>query len=199
MSFNLDLSEFNNIDYNDVARWPFALKVIAIIVLCVAVLGGGIWFDSRNQQDILEKAVKKEQQLKATFRVKQNKAASLDEYKLQMVQMTKSFGTMLRQLPGETEVERLLVDISQTGLANGLEFELFQPGKETPAEFYAELPIKIKVFGNYHNFGRFVSAVAALPRIVTLHDFSIRAVKGKGQGELIMEATVKTYRYLDEE
>jgi len=197
MNIKFNLSDLNDIDFNDVARWPLALKVIAIIFLCVAVLGAGLWFDTRNQLDVLEKAGKKEQELKAVFSKKQNKAANLDDYKAQMDGMKKSFGTMLRQLPGETEVEALLVDISQTGLANGLEFELFKPGNETPAEFYAELPIQIKVVGNYHDFGRFVSDVAALPRIVTLHNFSIKSAKAKGG--LIMEATAKTYRYLDEE
>jgi len=199
MNLNFDLSELNNIDFNDVARWPMPLKVIAIILLCAMVLGAGIWFDTRNQLDVLEKASKKEVVLKKDFAVKQGKAANLDAYKAQMDEMKKSFGAMLRQLPGETEVEALLVDISQTGLANGLEFELFKPGKEKPAEFYAELPIQIKVVGSYHDFGRFVSDVAALPRIVTLQDFSIKPVKDKGSGNLVMEATAKTYRYLDEE
>lgn len=199
MKLNFDLSELNNIDFNDVARWPIALKVIAILLLCAAVLGAGVWFDTRNQLDVLEKATRKEQGLKKEFAKKQGKAANLDAYKAQMADMKKSFGTMLRQLPGETEVEALLVDISQTGLANGLEFELFKPGKEKPAEFYAELPIQIKVDGTYHDFGHFVSDVAALPRIVTLQDFSIKPIKDKGSGKLVMEATAKTYRYLDEE
>jgi type IV pilus assembly protein PilO len=199
MKLNFDLSELNNIDFNDVARWPLALRVIAILLLCAAVLGAGLWFDTRNQLDVLEKAGKKETALKKDFAKKQAKAANLDAYKAQMDEMKKSFGTMLRQLPGETEVEALLVDISQTGIANGLEFELFKPGKEKPAEFYAELPIQIKVVGTYHDFGRFVSDVAALPRIVTLQDFSITPLKAKGSGKLVMEATAKTYRYLDEE
>ena len=199
MKLNFDLSELNNIDFNDVARWPLALKVIAIMLLCAMVVGAGIWFDTRNQLDVLEKASKKEAGLKKDFATKQGKAANLDAYKAQMDEMKKSFGAMLRQLPGETEVEALLVDISQTGLANGLEFELFKPGKEKPAEFYAELPIQIKVDGTYHDFGRFVSDVAALPRIVTLEDFSIKPIKDKGSGNLVMEATAKTYRYLDEE
>jgi type IV pilus assembly protein PilO len=199
MKLNFDLSELNNIDFNDVARWPMPLKVVAIILLCAMVLGAGIWFDTRNQLDMLEKASRKESTLKKEFENKQGKAANLDAYKAQMDEMKKSFGTMLRQLPGETEVEALLVDISQTGLANGLEFELFKPGKEKPAEFYAELPIQIRVDGSYHDFGRFVSDVAALPRIVTLQDFSIKPIKDKGSGKLVMEATAKTYRYLDEE
>ena len=201
MNLNFDLSNLNNIDFNDVARWPMFLKVIVIVLLSAGVLGAGIWFDTRNQLDILEKAGRKEQELKKTFATKWNKAANLNDYRAQMDEMKRSFGTMLRQLPGETEVEALLVDISQTGLANGLEFELFKPGTETPAEFYAELPIQIKVIGTYHDFGRFVSDVAALPRIVTLQDFSIKQQpKGKDQqGSLIMEATAKTYRYLEEE
>jgi type IV pilus assembly protein PilO len=201
MNLNFDLSNLSNIDFNDVARWPMFLKVIVILLLSAGVLGAGIWFDTRNQLDILEKAGRKEQELKKTFVTKQNKAANLADYRAQMDEMKRSFGTMLRQLPGETEVEALLVDISQTGLANGLEFELFKPGNETPAEFYAELPIQIKVLGNYHDFGRFVSDVAALPRIVTLQDFSIKQqAKGKDQqGGLVMEATAKTYRYLEEE
>lgn len=200
MNLNFDLSELGNIDFNDVARWPLALRVIAVILLSVAVLSAGLWFDTRNQLDILDKANRKEAALKTDFSKKQAKAANLDEYKAQMDEMKKSFGTMLRQLPGETEVEALLVDISQTGLANGLEFELFKPEKEVPAEFYAELPIQIKVIGKYHDFGRFVSDVAALPRIVTLHNFSIKSVDAKkGQGNLVMEATAKTYRYLSEE
>lgn len=199
MNLNFDLAELGNIDFSDVSKWPMPLKVIAIILLCAAVLGAGYWFDTRNQLDVYEKTQKKEQALKDEFAKKQNKAANLEDYKKQMEQMKLSFGTMLRQLPSETEVEELLVDISQTGLANGLEFELFKPEKETPAEFYAEMPIMIKVIGDYHDFGRFVSDVAALPRIVTLHDFKITPEQGKGDSKLVMTATAKTYRYLAEE
>ena len=200
MDLNIDLAQLRNIDFQDVSKWPVVLKAIVIVLLIAAVLGAGYWFDTQNQLVILEKSRKQEQELKKTFTQKQNKAANLDDYREQMKQMKASFGTMLRQLPSETEVEDVLVDISQTGLANGLEFELFQPGKEVPAEFYAELPIKISVIGSYHDFGRFVSDVAALPRIVTLHDFTISPQKGKGAGsKLVMEATAKTYRYLNEE
>ncbi len=128
------------------------------------------------------------------FSTKAKKAANLDKYKKQMKEMEQSLGAMLRQLPSKTEVAELLVDVSQTGLASGLEFELFKPEPERPLEFYAELPIKLRVKGTYHEFGDFVSGVAALPRIVTLHDFSIQP---KGD-ELTMEATAKTYRYLEE-
>jgi len=200
MDLKVDFSELSDIDYQDVAKWPLFLKVIAIFFLSVAVLGAGIWFDTLNQIDVLEKAQKEESKLKKTFATKYNKAANLEDYKKQMDEMKLSFGAMLRQLPSETEVEALLVDISQTGLANGLEFDLFKPEKEVPAEFYAELPIKIKVVGDYHDFGRFVSDVATLPRIVTLHDFTISPLKVKGSsGKLMMQATAKTYRYIDEE
>ena len=192
MNLNFDLSQLNNIDPQDVSKWPVALKGIVIILLMAALLGAGYWFDTKNQLVTLEKARKQEKSLKDTFAQKQNKAANLDDYREQMKEMKASFGTMLRQLPSETEVEDVLVDISQAGLANGLEFELFQPGKEVPAEFYA---------GDYHDFGRFVSDVAALPRIVTLHDFTITPQKTKGgvSGKLVMQATAKTYRYLNEE
>ena len=200
MDLKIDFSELSDIDYQDVAKWPLFLKVIAIFFLSVAVLGVGIWFDTLNQMDVLEKAQKEENKLKKTFATKYNKAANLEDYKKQMDEMKLSFGAMLRQLPSETEVEALLIDISQTGMANGLEFDLFKPEKEVPAEFYAELPIKIKVVGSYHDFGRFVSDVATLPRIVTLHDFTISPLKAKGSGgKLVMQATAKTYRYIDEE
>jgi len=202
MNFNFDLEQLRNIDPRDVSKWPLAVKVAAIVVICVVVLGSGIWFDTRAQLAQLDTARAKELTLKTEFTTKQARAANLDAYKAQMAEMKLSFGTMLRQLPSKTEVAELLVDISQTGLESGLEFDLFKPESEAPAEFYAELPIKIKVTGLYHEFGRFVSNVAALPRIVTLHDFSITAAPSKGKNavpdELVMEVTAKTYRYLEE-
>lgn len=210
MNLNIDLAQLKDIDFNDVARWPKPVKIAAIALLSIAVLGAGLWFDTRAQVDALEATRSKEDTLKREFLAKQNKAAALDAYIEQMEEMRRSFGTMLRQLPSRTEVAELLVDISQTGIENGLEFELFKPENERPAEFYAELPIKIKVTGGYHDFGRFVSDVATLPRIVTLQDFSISPVSQSGrsnaaargpaaQGGLVMEITAKTYRYLDEE
>ncbi len=195
----IDLEELRKIDPNDVARWPAWLKITAIVVLSLLVLGGGLWFDTRSQLAALETARKKEEELKKVFSIKAHQAANLPAYRAQMEEMKRSFGTMLRQLPSKTEVAELLVDISQTGLENGLEFELFKPEGERPADFYAELPIKIQVTGSYHQFGRFVSDVAALPRIVTLHDFTIAPPKKKGQDLLVMEMTAKTYRYLDED
>jgi len=141
--------------------------------------------------------------LRTTFEGKQKKAANLDAYKQQLAEMQESFGAMLRQLPDKTEVAALLVDVSQTGLAAGLEFELFKPTGEVPKDFYAELPIQIQVVGGYHEFGNFISGLAALPRIVTIHNISIapRSKRGGGvssENPLTLKATAKTYRYLEE-
>ncbi|HFQ91399.1 MAG TPA: pilus assembly protein PilO [Chromatiales bacterium] len=195
---NIDLEQIKNIDLNDVARWPKPFKVAVIVLICIAVLGMGLWFDTRNQLAALETSRNKEQELKNVFKQKAHQAANLGAYKAQMEEMKRSFGAMLRQLPSKTEVAELLVDISQTGLENGLEFELFKPQSEKPVEFYSELPIKISVTGRYHEFGKFISDVAALPRIVTLQDFSITPLKDDPD-TLVMEVTAKTYRYLDEE
>lgn len=205
---NINLRE---LDIKEVGDWPLPVKIGAIVLVCVAVLAVGFWFDTRGQLEELNAAKQKEAELKKTFEDKQQKSANLAIYRQQMEEMKRSFGTMLRQLPSKTEIAELLVDVSQTGLANGLQFDLFKPENETPAEFYAELPIKIRVTGTYHEFGRFVSGVAQLPRIVTLHDIVItnaakdapaqgqKAGAAKpGEEHLVMEATAKTYRYLEE-
>jgi type IV pilus assembly protein PilO len=193
----MNLSDLNNLDFNNIGSWPMAAKAAAIVVLCAAVLGLGYWQDTQNQLQELDSARHKEVKLKQEFETKQAKAASLGAYKRQMKEMQESFGTMLRQLPSKTEVADLLVDITQTGLASGLDFDLFKPQKERPKEFYAELPITLKVEGDYHQLGTFVSGIAALPRIVTLHDINIS--RGGKKGGLVMQAVAKTYRYLDEE
>jgi len=193
----MNLSELNELDFDDMGNWPFAAKALGIAVICIAVLGGGYWFDTKDQLTELDRLEQKERKLKAEFKSNARKAANIDLYKQQMIDMKQSFGAMLKQLPSQTEVADLLVDISQTGLASGLEFDLFKVDNEVPLDFYAELPIRIRVTGEYHEFGSFVSGVAALPRIVTLHDFSIKSAKESDQ--LIMEATAKTYRYIDEE
>ena len=162
------------------------------------MLGGWYYLDTAEQLDRLSKSEQKEQELRRTFEEKQKKSANLEAYKLQLAEMKESFGAMLRQLPDKTEVAALLVDVSQTGLAVGLEFELFQPIGEVRKEFYAELPIKLKVNGDFHKFGSFVSGLASLPRIVTVHDVTIRPRGKTPKDALIMEATAKTYRYLDE-
>lgn len=198
----------NELDFNNIGNWSNPAKAVAVGVLCAAVLGAGYWLDTRPQWETLAQVRHTEQELRQTFETKQKKAVNLDAYTQQMEEMKQSFGAMLRQLPSQTEVEGLLVDISQTGLASGLEFELFKPEAETPKDFYAELPIRIKVTGNYHQFGNFISGIAALPRIVTLHDISIIQAQQQAQqtgkqgaepvAPLVMEITAKTYRYLEE-
>lgn len=197
---NLSEINLNELDLNNIANWPLAARVVVIALIAVAVIGLGYWFDIKDQQLRLEQAQRKETELKAEFETKARKAANLEAYEQQLEEMRQSFGAMLRQLPNKTEVADLLVDVSQTGLASGLEFDLFKPDAEIPREFYAELPINIKVRGTYHEFGAFVSGVAALPRIVTIHDIAISPpAKDAGTTDLTMELIAKTYRYLDEE
>lgn len=199
MNIGEEIKKLEKIDPNNIASWPLFIKGIVILLIIAVIGGAGFWFDTLKQWNQLEQVRAKEVELKTTFQTKQAKASRLDAYKKQMDDMQRVFGEMLRQLPGKTEVAGLLVDVSQVGLASGLEFELFKPEAERPIEFYSELPIKLKVIGTYHEFGNFVSGVAALPRIVTLHNFTILQEKGQGEGKLVMEATAKTYRYLDDE
>lgn len=191
----MNLDELNELDLSEIADWPAAVKAVLVLVLCVGVATAWYFWDIEDQYKDLDKKVKTEQSLKEEFELKQARAANLNNYKVQLVEMEESFGAMLRQLPDKTEVADLLVDVSQTGLAAGLEFELFQPQGEVPKEFYAELPISIRVIGGYHEFGEFISGLAALPRIVTIHDVKIKPRSGD---VLQLEATAKTYRYIDE-
>jgi len=186
----------NELDLADVARWPAAARAVVILFLMGGVIFLGYWFHTKDQLVDLESSENKEEGLKIIFETKAKQAANLEAYEKQLEEMRESFGAMLRQLPNQTEVADLLVDVSQTGLASGLEFELFQPRAEAPREFYAELPISIRVIGGYHEFGDFISGVAALPRIVTIHDVSISRT---GNGKLGMNLTAKTYRYIEEE
>lgn len=194
----MKLSDLQALDYQNAGNWPMPAKAAVIGLLSVVLLGAGYWFDTKAQWETLQQARAKESELKQTFEFKQTKAANLAAYQLQLEEIKQSFGAMLRQLPSKAEVADLLVDISQTGLASGLEFVLFKPEIEVQKDFYAELPIKIKVTGDYHKFGNFVSGVAALPRIVTLHDIIISPVSDKDE-RLTMELTAKTYRYLAED
>ena len=189
--------DLNNLDFSNIGSWPTAVKITLIVIVCAGVAAAGFFLDIQKQIENLERAEKQELTLKQEFENKQAKAVNLDAYKQQLKEIEESFGAMLRQLPSKTEVEGLLVDISQTGLASGIEFELFKPQSERFIEFYAELPITMKMTGTYHEFGSFVSGVAALPRIVTLHNISIEGGKGKDD-RLTMDVTAKTYRYLDE-
>ena len=186
-----------NWDFNEAGNWPRSIKAAAIVLVSIVLVGAWVYYDTLDQWDGLEKVEKKELALKKTFERKQAKAVNLSAYKQQLSDMQKQFGAMLQQLPNKTQIADLLVDVSQAGLASGLEFSLFQPSGERRKNFYAEKPIRLTVVGSYHEFGQFVSNLAALPRIVTLHNVSITPA-GKG-GRMRMNATAKTYRYLDED
>ena len=188
------------LDPNDVGRWPFLFRAILVGIIFLFVAGGGTWYIVlRDGIPALESVQRQEQDLRGTLESKLRLAASLEAYRQQVAEVARSFGTMLRQLPGRTEIPNLLVDISQTGLAAGLDERLFQPMNEIPQESYAELPIKIQLAGTYHELGNFVSGVAALPRIVTLHDVQLQPDPDGVVGDLIMDVTAKTYRYLDDD
>jgi type IV pilus assembly protein PilO len=194
------VEELQSLDVNDVGRWPLAFRVAGIIIGFVVVLGMGVyWFIIEDKAPQLQRAQEEEQTLRVSFENKQKKAANYDAYKAQLTQMEQSFGTMLRQLPGKTEIPSLIVDISQTGLAAGLQEKLFQPQAEIPKDFYAEKPIMISLSGGYHEIANFVSGIAALPRIVTLHDINITPDNQDTYDELTIQVTAKTYRYLEEE
>jgi len=198
----MNWQELNELDLSSAGDWPLVVKLIMVIILSAAVVAGGYYLNIKDQYEALERIKRTEVDLKQEFETKQAKAANLEAYRQQLAEMRESFGAMLRQLPDKTEVADLLVDVSQTGLAAGLEFELFQPAGEVPKDFYAELPIKIRVTGGYHEFGEFISGLASLPRIVTIHDVRIKprgGNRGDGAANLALDATVKTYRYLDEE
>jgi len=197
----VNLEDLNELDFSNVGDWPLAVKLVIVLILCALVGVGGYFGLITDEEDRLAKVQREEVELRKEFESKQDRAANLDNYKKQLALMEESFGAMRRQLPDSTEVADLLVDVSQTGLAAGLEFELFQPQGEVPREFYAELPIKLRVKGTYHEFGEFISGLAALPRIVTIHDVRIRpqGKTGDTNQALVLEATAKTYRYLDEE
>ncbi len=193
------IEELKTLDVNDIGRWPlvFRAAVIALAFVVVTALGS-YFFIVKDKAPLLERAQQEEQDYKTTFENKQRKAANYDAYKAQLSQIEQSFGTMLRQLPGETEIPSLIVDISQTGLAAGLQEKLFQPQAEIPKDFYAEKPIKIELAGGYHEIANFVSGVAALPRIVTLHDIVITPENPDEFDRLNIEVTAQTYRYLEE-
>jgi type IV pilus assembly protein PilO len=193
------IEELQSLDVNDIGRWPLVFRAAVIALVFVAVAFAGIWFTIvKDKAPVLKRAQAEEQELRVTFENKQRKAANFDAYKAQLTQIEQSFGTMLRQLPGETEIPSLIVDISQTGLAAGLQEKLFQPQAEIPKDFYAEKPIKIQLSGGYHELANFVSGIAALPRIVTLHDINITSERQGSYDSLSLEVTAKTYRYIEE-
>ena len=195
------LDELKNLDFNDIGRWPLLFRALFVGLFFAVIVGVGFYFLVYSEQmPRLERAEQEEKELRASFEQKQKKAVNFAAYQEQLAEIERSFGAMLTQLPGKTEIPNLLVDISQTGLAAGLQEELFQPLDENQKDFYAEKPIKIRLKGSYHEFGKFVSDIAALPRIVTLHDIEIGRESGDSTGEdLVLKVTAKTYRYLEDE
>jgi type IV pilus assembly protein PilO len=193
--------QLSEMDLNNIGDWPLLAKALLVALACGLVGFGWYHFIISPQIERLTAAEGKEQTLRQDFERKQHKAANLEQYQQQLVEMEALFGGMLRQLPDETEVASLLVDVSQTGLAAGLEFERFEPANEVDKDFYAELPIRIRVSGRYHEFALFVSGLAALPRIVTVHNVEISGnerAQASTEERLRLGAIVKTYRYLDE-
>ena len=195
------MDELRTLNVREPGRWPWAIRAMAVAACFVIVSGILIYFFVwSDRMPELQKSEDQETALRAEFRDKHAKATNLALYKQQLSDIEKSFGALLRQLPSRTEVPNLLVDISQTGLGAALEEKLFQPGQEVKKDFYAELPIHIQLTGSYHEFGAFVSGIAALPRIVTLHDIQITPVGKTGSfDQLQLDLTAKTYRYLDDD
>jgi len=193
----MKLADLNNLTLDNIGSWPLPVRVVVAVLLFSLLLGASYLQDISGLRDELAAAEESEVQLKQTFEARQRKAANLSGLKEQLADIQQTFGDLLKRLPNKTEVAALLVDISQQGLGAGLEFELFRPGSETPSDFYVELPIQIRVVGDYHAFGKFISGMSDLPRIVTNHNISINPVGNSGK--LVLETTAKTYRYMDEE
>ena len=196
MSTKIDL---RNLDTSNPGSWPFAIKIVACVITGLVIIGLSWYFFVADRRTELEGLVAQEASLKATFEDKQGRAANLEPLKQQLAQMELMLQQMLRQLPSKNEMPDLIVDVSQTALATGISNELFQPGAETAREFYAEKPINLRMVGTYHQFGAFVSGVASLPRVVimTMHNISLTPRAGK-PGLLVLQGTIKTYRYLDD-
>lgn len=194
------MDELRALDMQEPGRWPLPFRAAAIGIVLVVVSALGIWqFVVKNEVPDLEEKRREEEGLRQSFETKQRKAANFDDYLDQLATIDRDFSTMLSQLPGETEVDNLLEDVSQTALAAGLDVRLFEPSAEVNKEFYAELPFKLRYIGSYHELARFVSDVAALSRIVTMHDIKITPNSIEGEEQLTLDVTAKTYRYLGDE
>ena len=194
----MKLEDFNQIDFNNAGSLPWPVKGVLLGTLLVLIVGAGYWFMWSPALEELEIAKQKEVELREVFLSKKRQAINLDAYKQQMIDIEKTFGALLRQLPDKSKMDGLLTDINQAGLERGLEFELFKPGQETVADFYAEMPITIKVTGGYHDLGAFAADISKLSRIVTLNDLAlVSASKDGKEAKLVMDAVAKTYRYLD--
>lgn len=190
------MRDFQGLDPNDPGQWPLLPRLATLLAIFLAIVVGGWWFDWSDQLAVLDNKEKEELTLKDEWLSKKRQAVNLPEYRRQLAEIDRQFGALLKQLPNRSEIESLLADINQAGLGRGLQFELFKPGSEGLKDFYAELPISVRVTGNYHDLGEFVSDVAQMPRIVTLNDIAIETLK---EGNLKFDATAMTYRYLDDE
>jgi type IV pilus assembly protein PilO len=201
------LSELRDLDFNDIGSAPTSVRYIILGFLLVIILAIGYFLLIKDKMEQLELVQLLENSLRVDFEAKQSKAANLEAYEAQLAEMQELLETMFRQLPSKTEMDKLLVDVSQTALGAGIDVQLFQPNSEAYHDFYAERPISVRMLGDYHQFGEFVSGVASLPRVVilTMHDIALRRADDRdvgvnaGDGRLILEGTVKTYRYIDED
>jgi type IV pilus assembly protein PilO len=192
----MTLDDIRRLNFREAGNWPLLPKIVVLGLLVVLILAAGAFFDWKDQLDALDRAQDEEAKLRVSYSEKKAKAVNLELYVQQLKEIEQAFGALLKQLPNKSEMDALLTDINQAGLGRGLQFELFRPAtRERIAEFYAELPITVKVTGTYHDMGAFASDVAQLPRIVTLNDIGIVNEKGT----LVMDATAKTFRYLDED
>ena len=193
----MTLDEFRRLDPKKIGTWPALPKIGVLAFALLLIMAAGYWFDWSDQLERIDAEAQNEQQLKKTFVEKKTQALDLPAYRKQLEDIEKQFGALLKQLPGKSEIDALLTDINQAGLGRGLQFDLFKPAaEETVRDFYAELPISIRITGNYHDMGAFASDVGKLSRIVTLNDISVSAGKDNA---LVMDATAKTFRYLDED
>jgi type IV pilus assembly protein PilO len=194
----MKLDDFNNIDFKNTGSLPMPVKLVLLSILFLILVALGYWFLWSPAIADFDQAKAKEEELRQTFLTKKAQAVKVEAYKQQMIDIEKTFGALLKQLPDKSQMDGLLTDINQAGLGRGLEFDLFKPGQETVAEFYAEMPIQIKIKGNYHDIGAFATDISKLSRIVTLNDLSIAPLnKDAKDSVLAMEAVAKTYRYLD--
>lgn len=192
----MTLDELSSLDFKSIPDWPIASKLVVLGLLSLSLVGLGWWFMWKDGLAAIDAAKQQEETLRATFVTKKNQAVNLEAYRKQFEDIQQAFGALLKQLPNKQEMDALITDINQAGLGRGLQFELFRPETEAPLDFYAQTPIKVKVTGSYHDVALFASDIAKLPRIVTMHDISMAPIK---DGLLNMDATVKTYRYLDED
>ncbi len=194
----MKLDDFNNIDIKNAGSLPMPVKLVLLGFIFLVLVALGYWFLWSPEMDEFAQAESKEQELRQVFTTKKGQAIKIDAYKQQMVDIEKTFGALLKQLPDKSQMDGLLTDINQAGLGRGLEFELFKPGQETIADFYAEMPIQIKIRGSYHDIGAFATDISKLSRIVTLNDMVIAPInKDSKDSLLVLEAVAKTYRYLD--